>query len=100
MNARAVATPGDPPPRPLAQRLGAVLWPSFFAAGVSTMVFFAFIDPLALRDMTFPEIALSRGLGYTIGFFMFWMATAASSLFTWFLLRPASRFRRTLPPER
>ena len=30
---------------------------------------------------------------------MFWLATAASSLFTWILLRPASRFNRPLPPE-
>ena len=72
----------DHPPRPMAQRVGAILWPSFFAAGVATMVFFAFVDPLALRDMTFPEIEISRGLGYSIGFFMFWLATAASSLFT------------------
>jgi len=89
----------DSAPRPLVQRLGAVLWPSFFAAGVSTMVFFAFIDPLQLRDMTFPDLALSRELGYSIGFFMFWIATAASSLFTWILLRPASRFNRALPPD-
>ena len=34
------------PPRPLVQRVGAILWPSFFAAGVATMVFFAFVDPL------------------------------------------------------
>jgi hypothetical protein len=37
----------DHPPRPLAQRIGAIAWPSFFAAGVATMVFFAFVDPLA-----------------------------------------------------
>ncbi|HEY1129591.1 MAG TPA: hypothetical protein VGF12_09325, partial [Roseateles sp.] len=55
----------DHPPRPLAQRVGAVLWPSFFAAGVATMVFFAFVDPLTLRDMTFPDLAISRELGYT-----------------------------------
>lgn len=89
----------DHPPRPLAQRLGAILWPSFFAAGVSTMVFFAFVDPLALRDMTFPAWEISRGFGYTVGFFMFWLATASSSLFTWILLRPASRFNRRLPEE-
>ncbi len=92
--------PADPPPMPLAQQLGAVLWPSFFAAGVATMVFFAFVDPLALRDMTFPAVPITRGLGYSIGFFMFWIATAASSLFTWILLRPAARFNRALPPER
>ncbi len=89
----------DPPPRPMAQRLGAILWPSFFAAGVATMVFFAFVDPLRLRDITFPDRPLSRELGYTVGFFMFWLATASSSLFTWILLRPPARFHRALPPE-
>ncbi|HLS84208.1 MAG TPA: hypothetical protein VK016_06080 [Arenimonas sp.] len=89
----------DHPPRPLAQRLGAILWPSFFAAGVATMVFFAFVDPLTLRDITFPDLEISRGLGYTIGFFVFWACTAASSLFTWILLRPASRFNKPLPKD-
>ena len=56
------------------------------------MVFFAFVDPLELRDMTFPGFGVSRGVGYTIGFFTFWLATASSSLFTWILLRPSSRF--------
>ena len=86
----------DIPPRPLAQRLGAILWPSFFAAGVATMVCFALIDPLELRDLTFPELDISRQAGYTIGFFMFWAATASSSLFTWLLLRPSSRFNEKL----
>ena len=84
----------------MAQRLGAILWPSFFAAGVATMVFFAFVDPLALRDITFPEVEISRSLGYTIAFFMFWLAPAAASLFTWILLRPSSRFNRALPREK
>jgi hypothetical protein len=90
----------DHPPRPMAQRVGAILWPSFFAAGVATMVFFAFVDPLTLRDITFPDFEISRSLGYSIAFFMFWVATAASSLFTWLLLRPASRFNRALPPDK
>ena len=63
------------------------------------MVFFAFIDPLDLRDITFPGVEISRSMGYTIAFFMFWLATASSSLFTWLLLRPSSRFNRALPPE-
>ena len=90
----------DHPPRPMAQRVGAILWPSFFAAGVATMVFFAFVDPLVLRDITFPVGECSRSLGYSIACFMFWVATAASSLFTWILLRPASRYNKALPPER
>ena len=91
--------PFDHPPRPMAQRVGAILWPSYFAAGVATMVFFAYVDPQQLRDMTFPDLPMSRAMGYSLGFFMFWLATASSSYFTWILLRPASRFNRALPPE-
>jgi hypothetical protein len=88
--------PFDHPERPMVQRVGAILWPSFFAAGVATMVFFAFVDPLLLRDITFPEVEIGREAGYTIAFFLFWTATASSSLFTWILLRPASRYNRPL----
>lgn len=91
--------PFDHPPRSMAQRLGAILWPSFFAASVATMVCFAMIDPLALRDLSFPAMEISRETGYAIGFFAFWAATAASSLFTWILLRPASRFNRSLKDD-
>ena len=84
----------------MVQRIGAIAWPSFFAAGVATMVFFAFIDPLALREITFPNLQISRELGYTLGFFTFWLSTASSSLFTWVLLRPRSRFNHPLPKER
>jgi hypothetical protein len=86
----------DHPPRPMAQRVGAILWPSFFAAGVGTMVLFAHFDPLQLRDLVFPDLDIGRGAAYTIGFFLLWTCTAASSLFTWLLLRPASRFN---PPD-
>jgi hypothetical protein len=98
--ARVVAeTPFDHPRRPLAQKLGAILWPSFFSACVGTAVFFAFVDPLALRDITFPDVEMSREAGYTIAFFLFWAATAGASLFTWILLRPASRFNAPLPRD-
>lgn len=86
----------DHPPRPLVQRLGAILWPSFFAAGVATMVFFAAVDPLELKDiLALPYWPRSREAGYTFGFLLFWAATAASSTFTWILLRPKSRFDRS-----
>lgn len=90
----AVSAPpvADNAQRGWAQRLGAILWPSFFAAGVATMVFFAFVDPLALAEISFPDHAISREFGYSIGFFMFWACTMSSSLFTWILLRPASHF--------
>jgi len=82
-------------PQRLVQRIGAIAWPSFFSAGVMTMVFFSIVDPMLLREITFPALVLSRELGYTLGFFMFWLATASSSLFTWLLLRrPSSHIER------
>lgn len=88
-------TPPNAPPdahrRALIQHWGAVLWPSFVAAGMASMVFFAFVDPLRLRDISFPDHALSRELGYTLGFFMFWAVTAVASAVTGYLLRPPAR---------
>ncbi len=74
-------------------KAGAVLWPSFVAAGIATGVFFANIDPETLRAATLPDWAISREAGYTIGFFMFWGVTSLSSVFTALLLDPASRRR-------
>ena len=90
------ATPHHDTAPSRAQCAGAILWPSFFAAAVATMLTFAFVDPLALRDATFPDLPMTRELGYSIGFFLFWACTAASSLFTHILLCPASRFNRPL----
>jgi len=86
----------DHPPRPLAQRLGAILWPSFFAAGVSTMVLFAFVDPLDLAAISLPGLELSRQAGHTIAFLGFWFGYASACTFTWLLLRPRSRFQKGL----
>lgn len=99
MNGGATGAGFDHPRRPLGQKLGAILWPSFFAAGIATMVFFALFDPEELVHQLAPEFAPGRELAYTVGFFLFWIATAASSLFTWILLRPASRFNRPLPED-
>ncbi|MDR2215726.1 MAG: hypothetical protein LBE59_07785 [Nevskiaceae bacterium] len=88
----------DHPRRSLAQRAGAVLWPSFFAAGVGTVVLFALVDPVDLFDLIFPEAEISRGLGYSLGFFSLWIATFSSSVFTWILLRPSSRYNHPMRP--
>ena len=86
----------DHPRRSPAQKLGAILWPSFFASSVASMVLFALFDPVELFELAFPGRHITRQLGYLTGFFLLWMATSASSLFTWVLLRPASRFN---PPH-
>lgn len=68
------------------RRIGAIVWPSFFAAAVATVVFFAIVDPAELAEITWPHVAVSRQLGYSIGFFMFWACTLSSCAFTALLL--------------
>lgn len=79
-------TPPASAATPTLLRWGAVLWPSFFAAGVATTVFFALVDPLELADAAWPHVRVSRELGYSLGFFGFWAATFGSSLFSALLL--------------
>lgn len=83
--------------RQLIQQWGAIAWPSFVAAGLASMVFFAFVDPLRLREISFPGRSISRELGYTMGFFMLWGVTAAASTLTWYLLRPLPAADDELP---
>lgn len=79
---------------PWARALGAVLWPSFFAAGVATSVCFALVDPLVLRDISFPTLEITRELGYSLGFFVFWALTCSSSAFSvWLVLPPGALWR-------
>ncbi len=78
---------------PVAQRVIAVLWPSFLMAGVATIVFFAVFDPFELISPTwFPN--LSRLGAYSVGFFLFWGLTASSCLLTCFFQRPINRFNK------
>lgn len=74
----------------LRQDVGAVLWPSFLAASLGTMVFFAFFDPqlLGLDDHP-PWWAQNRMTGYGIGFFFFWLMCTVSSAVTLYLVRTA-----------
>jgi len=81
----------------LIQHWGAILWPSFIAAGAASVVFFAFVDPLRLQAISFPDTTISRELGYTAGFFMFWTVTALSSAVTWYLQRPMPSDDEELP---
>lgn len=91
MNAAQEATAAEVP---ALRRWGAVLWPSFFSAGVATVVFFALIDPVELADAAWPHVRVSRELGYSLGFFGFWAATFGSSLFSALLL---GHFLKTAP---
>ena len=65
---------------------GAVLWPSFILSVGASIFFFSMFDPETLSQITTWRIYLDRGLGYTLGFFLFWLLTIGSSLTTSWLL--------------
>jgi hypothetical protein len=58
----------------------AILWPSFIAAGIGTVVFFSLLDPVDLFFVG--PLELGRMAGYSFGFFFFWALAAASSWLT------------------
>lgn len=78
-----------PPWSRLAQAVAAVFWPSFLAASIATMLFFAWVDPELLGHATSPAVEMSRMTGYGIGFFFFWLIALLSSAISVYLLRTA-----------
>ena len=72
----------------MGKRLIWVLWPSFIVAGVAETVFFTLINPQELYLLGQP-VDWSATTVYSVGFFLFWVVTAASSAFTCFLQRTA-----------
>lgn len=65
------------------QQIASILWPSFVMAGVATGIFFSVVDPALVWHG--PRIE-----AYSLGFFVFWAVTAASSLLTCFFRKPCS----------
>jgi hypothetical protein len=65
-----------------------VLWPSFLAACLASLLFFAAIDPQLLSDVG-PRLfaALSREEGYALGFLFFWAIAAVASTLSLYLVR-------------
>ena len=69
------------------QAIAIVVWISFLAAAVGTMLFFAIFDP----EQLFADMHLSRDAGYAVGFFFFWFLCAAASGLTAWLVRTAPK---------
>jgi len=69
----------------LGRRIGVVLWCSFLAASLATMLAFAFIDPLSLGDDDLPHWRTARLTVYAIGFFFFWLICVLASALTLFM---------------
>ncbi len=72
-----------------AQAVATVVWISFLAASVATMLFFALFDPVEL----FATVGLDLGSqsGYALGFFFFWFISAGCSAVTAWLVRTAPK---------
>ena len=68
------------------KRLMWILWPSFLVGGIAEGVFFTLIDPQDLYLLGEP-VHWSPTAVYSVGFFLFWSAAAASSALTSFLQR-------------
>jgi hypothetical protein len=73
-----------------------VLWPSFLAASVASLLFFAAVDPQLLRNAG-PRIFdnLNREAGYALGFFFFWAIAALASGLSVYMIRTARREDRS-----
>jgi hypothetical protein len=79
------------------QDVAVTLWPSFLAACVASMFFFAFVDPSMFgAGAEPPDWLRNPRAGYAIGFFFLWSMTTLSSALTLYLVRTA----RTAPPAR
>lgn len=70
-------------PVPQIQKIIAVLWPSFIIAGMATIGFFTFFDPVQLL-----HLEVSNEAAYSTGFFIFWLLTLSSSLLTLYFQLP------------
>lgn len=80
-------------PHELSQRtrgLFTAAWSSFLAASITTMVFFAFVDPSPLVAVLTPTAIIpDRITLYSLGFLFFWCSCAlAAGLAAWLLTPP------------
>jgi len=72
-----------------ARAAGVIVWSSFLAAALGTMMCFAFLDPQALAEGQPPSWWTTRLRVYALGFFLFWLIGAVAALICWNLVRPA-----------
>ena len=76
--------------------LAIVLWPSFLAAAVETMFFFAIFDPVDIGEGTaLAALVANHNAGYALGFFFFWAFTTLSGALSLYLVRTETELRRT-----
>ncbi len=73
------------------QAIAIIVWISFLVAAIATMLFFAIFDPVELAALFDENLVTSPEAGYAIGFFFFWILSAACSATTAWLVRTAPK---------
>ena len=68
-----------------------VIWPSFLAACLGTLLFFAAVDATVLPHTFVLDLNLSQQAIYSLGFFLFWMVAAVGSALSTWLIRTERR---------
>ena len=71
--------------------LGAIVWSSFLAAAVGTVLCFAFLDPEGIAAGDLPAWWTTRRAVYALGFFLFWLIGLMAAALCWQLARPERR---------
>ncbi len=83
---------------PKVQWVISVLWPSFLIAGAATIVTFTEFDPVDISAcIGGPDI--SHTGWYSVGFFLFWLMSALSSLLTCYFQQPCQVVQGPGEPE-
>lgn len=72
-----------------------IIWPAFMIAGIATAALIAIVDPGQVRLGGLPLELPTLGV-YSVGFMMFWILAALSSLVTCLLQRPGADINRSL----
>jgi len=71
-----------------------VLWPSFIAASIACLFFYAIFDPTQIgQDTVLADWFTDTHAGYALGFFSFWGFTTLSSALTLYLVRTEADHR-------
>lgn len=60
------------------RRVASIAWPAFLGAAVLEIVVFSFVDPTSLHLLPGEALALSERAIYSLAFFVFWAAMAAT----------------------
>jgi hypothetical protein len=75
--------------------VGVIVWSSFLAASLASLIFFAYLDPQLLAHDDDPPFWLAdRMSGYAGGFFFFWLIAAVSGTLVAYLLDTLSEQAR------